>query len=187
MLHLFGKDSQFQRDVHLKTYILCLFLNKSWKFTLYSLDVNVVLVWPYWLKKKKNCLTLLVILWRSIFHFCCYLNCDDLQIFLNLEWRGKWFRKLHENGRENMRNCFLLCACRAQGRHWVHWLLQICKARSIYYSWGRSAQKRPFQYHWKVDKNIYPWFIQPRIYFACARDSITLVETLSELAREMSD
>ena len=50
------------------------------------------------------------------------------------------------------RNCFLLCACRTQGRHWVHWLLQICKARSIYYSWGRSAQKRPFQYHWKIDK-----------------------------------
>ena len=56
------------------------------------------------------------------------------------------------------RNCFLLCACRTQGRHWVHWLLQICKARSIYYSWGRSAQKRPFQYHWKIDKftfNLY--------------------------------
>lgn len=29
------------------------------------------------------------------------------------------------------------------------------------------------------NRQVYLWFIQPRIYFACARDSITLVETLS--------
>ena len=89
--------------------------------------------------------------WSFLAAFSTFVAFSIVMTKLRMEG-GSDFENYPRMDEKIWRNCFLLCACRTQGRHWVHWLLQICKARSIYYSWGRSAQKRPFQYHWKIDK-----------------------------------